>query len=253
MALSIEEGQAIRTAVHQNGVPYALVHNLLFSVHMRAALAQLAEGGLGQPFFGRAQSLFNRGTPDSLPDMWWTHRAGGGGAILVTAWHEIYAVEALIGSPIRYVEGKVETLLYPMDADDIALLRFEHENGALSVVNTSWCVPVLAAEAGRWCEVHAPGGSLRVHHRREGPLLHYDRATNGWSEVEMAELEHVEGLISSLVGHVGYFAAVFDALAEGRETPVPVEQACHIMAVVEAARRSTAERRAIDVQEIDAP
>jgi predicted dehydrogenase len=186
-----------------------------------------------------------------MPDMWWTHKAGGGGAILVTAWHEIYAVEALMGSPIRYVEGKVKNLLYPMDADDMALLRFEHENGTLSTVHTSWCVPVQAAERGRWCEAHAPEGSLRVHHKREGPLLEYDRARNEWNAVEMPVLEEVEGLTSSLVGHIGYFAAVFDALAAGREMPVPVEQACHTMAVVEAARRSTRERRAIDVREVD--
>jgi predicted dehydrogenase len=105
----------------------------------------------------------------------------------------------------------------------------------------------------RWCEVHAPEGSLRVHHQQSGPLLRYHRTGNDWSEVEMPSLEQVEGLSSSLVGHVGYFAAVFDSLATGQEMPVPVEQACHIMAVVEAARRSTTERWAIDIREIDTP
>jgi predicted dehydrogenase len=84
-------------------------------------------------------------------------------------------------------------------------------------------------------------------------LLRYDRERNEWSDVELPALEQVGGLASSLVGHVGYFAAVFDALAAGEEMPVPVEQACHIMAVVEAARRSTVERRAVDVREVDTP
>jgi predicted dehydrogenase len=92
-----------------------------------------------------------------------------------------------------------------------------------------------------------------VHHKRDGPLLHYGRAEDEWSQVDVPALEQVEGMTSSLVGHVGYFAAVFEALAAGHEMPVPVEQACHIMAVVEAARHSTLERRAVDVREVDMP
>ena len=74
-----------------------------------------------------------------------------------------------MGAPIRYVEARVKTMYYDIDVDDMALLLLEHDNGALSTVSTAWCVPTPAAEGGRWCEVHAPGGSLRVHHRGRAP------------------------------------------------------------------------------------
>ena len=110
MATSIEQAQEVLAAVQRHGVPYAVVHNFLFAQGTVRARALLAEGAAGTPFFGRAKSLFNKTDDRADPNREWrASRAAGGGAINDTAYHEIYLLETLVGSPVRYVEARVAT------------------------------------------------------------------------------------------------------------------------------------------------
>ena len=81
MATSVEEAQQVLAAVERHGVPYAVVHNFLFTPGMERARALLAEGVVGTPFFGRAKSLFNKTDDRADPNNEWrASRAAGGGA-----------------------------------------------------------------------------------------------------------------------------------------------------------------------------
>ena len=51
-------------------------------------------------------------------------------------------------------------------------------------------------------------------------------------------------------GHVGFFAATFDALASGAELPIDGQHGRHNLAIIEAARKATEERRAIDLESL---
>ena len=48
-------------------------------------------------------------------------------------------------------------------------------------------------------------------------------------------------------GHAGYFNATFNALAENTELPISPEKAYHNLAIINAARKATIERRAIEI------
>ena len=251
-ATCMEEAHAMREAVRKHGVPYSVVHNLLHTLPMQAAQAILRAGELGEPYFGRGVSLFHKGPPASQTAQTWRNtKAAGGGSLADTAYHEIYSGEALMGSPVRHVEARVTTLFFSIEVDDVALLVLEHENGALSTVSTSWCVPVVPGEGGRWCEVHAPNGSLRAVHKAQGPLLRF-AVGEGWRPVELPGLAHLKPSSPRHAGHVAYFEAVFEALAGGSQTPTTIDTACHTLAIVEAARRASGERRAVDVRELEA-
>ena len=250
MATSIEQAQEVLAAVQRHGVPYAVVHNFLFAQGTERARALLAEGAAGTPFFGRAKSLFNKTDDRADPNREWrASRAAGGGAINDTAYHEIYLLETLVGSPVRYVEARVATAHFDFDVDDLALLLLEHEDGALSTVATSWCVPGGggagagdAGESANLAEVHGPAGGVRVMRRGRG-LWQYARSTAQWQEVELPpQPTWAES------GHARYFAATFDALARGAPPPIGGAQALHNLRIVAAARRATAERRAVDLQ-----
>ena len=241
MATSLEEADAILDAVKHHNVPYAVVHNLLFSSAMRKALGLLEDGTAGRPIFGRSQAMFIK--PATLSPADWRHsKKKGGGCIIDTAYHEIYAVGALMGSPVQYVEARVKTLNYELDVDDTAALLCEHENGAVSTVTASWCAPAMGNDSGRWCEVHTTSGSIRVNHRPNQPMMCFTRS-DGWKHVEVADAE--DGTFSDPTGHTGCFAAIFEALASGSEMPVTGQQARRNLAIIEAARRATHERRAI--------
>ena len=250
MATSMAEAHAILQAVQRSGVPYSEVHNLLFTLPMQEALAHIRSGVIGRPFLARGQSMFNKATQGDLPlNLWRNRKETGGGCLSDTAYHEIYSVEALAGSPIRYVEARVRTMMFQVDVDDVALLLCEHESGALSTVSSSWCN--TATESGRWCEVHGTLGAIRVNHRDSSSFLRYSTAENKWQTIHAPGTYGAGMQATAIRGHEGFFAAVCEALANGRAMPVTVHDARHLMAVVEGARLATERRCAVDVQELE--
>ena len=243
MATSVEQAEQVLAAVRRHGVPYAVVHNFLFTPGMERARGLQAEGAVGTPFFGRAKSLFNKTDDRADPNNEWrASSAAGGGAINDTAYHEIYLLETLVGAPVRYVEARVATQHFAFDVDDLALLLLEHDGGALSTVATSWCVPGGdAGESANLAEVHGPAGGVRVMRRGRG-LWQYARATRQWRETELPpQPAWAES------GHGRYFAATFEALAAGAAPPIGGELALHNLRIIAAARRATTERCAVEL------
>src|SRR5690606_19065415 len=157
---------------------------------MRTAQDVLKES-LGTPLFGRSQSLTRKAddfatNPNNPGQHWRAKKASGGGCLIDSAYHEIYAVESMVGSPIRCVQAHVKTAYFDIDVDDLALLLCEHENGAVSTVVSSWFTAVV--DGGRWCEAHGAGGSLRVTHRADDPVRLFSSADRKWQSVEVPGL-----------------------------------------------------------------
>ena len=247
MATTLEEADKIMEAVRRNSVRYTVVHNYIFTAGMRAAMTEL--DALGESHFGRSVGMGLKPTDFSADHptpafAWRASRAKGGGCIIDTSYHEIYSVCTLMRSPVRYVEGRVQTLRFDIDVDDIAMLLCEHENGAVTTVSGAWCVP--ATDFG-WCEMHAENGSLRVRHRQnvKDALRRFTRA-DSWKELDLPTFDEAEQNDAS--GHVRYFTETFNALAADTALPVPAEKAYHNLAIIEAARKATTERRAIEIQ-----
>ena len=246
MATTLEEADKILEAVRRNGVPYTVVHNYIFTAGMRAAMTEL--DALGESHFGRSIGMGLKPADFSAEHptpafAWRASKAKGGGCIIDTSYHEIYSVCTLMQSPVRYVEARVQTLRLDIDVDDIAMLLCEHENGAVTTVSGAWCVP--GTDSG-WCEMHAENGSLRVNHRHNvaNALRRFTRA-DGWQQLELPEFDEAEQQDAS--GHARYFKETFNALAAGTALPVPAEKAYHNLAIIEAARKATTERRAIEI------
>ena len=247
MATSLEDASAVLDAVARHDVIYTVVHNAVFTPGTLHAIALLHEGELPRPQVGRAKSLFpmteayHRASPARV---WRASKSAGGGCIGDTGYHEIYSLETLMCSPVRYVEARVQTHFFDIDVDDVALLLLEHENGAISTVSTSWgMVGAGAGELGGLCEVHTRGDCLRVVGR--GRALHrFSRATSTWSEIPLDVTER------NGTGHADYLTATFAALAAGDPPPITGAGAYHNLSIIEAARRATQARRAIDLTEL---
>ena len=89
-----------------------------------------------------------------------------------------------------------------------------------------------------------------MKHSLGGKLQRFTMAGAGWEDLDVPGLLE-EGLQSKgIPGHVGFFAATFEALASGSEMPVQGEQGRHNLAIIEAARRASEQRRAIDLENI---
>ncbi len=246
MATSLEEADRIMETVNSNGVAYTVVHNYLYTAGMQSAITLLPE--IGETYYGRSTGMGLKGADFSANHptsafAWRASKSKGGGCISDTSYHEIYSVCTLIQSPVRYVEARVKTMRLDIDVDDLAMILCEHENGAITTISGAWCVP--ATDFG-WCEVHAKNGSLRVRHRYnvKDALSFYSRA-DGWKPIELTQLDK-DG-INDPSGHIGYFKATFNALSKDESLPISPEKAYHNLAIIDAARKATVERRAIEI------
>ena len=247
MAVSTVEAGKILRAVRQNKVAYTVVHNLLLSPAMKAALKKIQDGAIGRPLLCRGQHLMRKPAGLSGAD-WRASKERGGGCIIDTAYHEIYSVEALMASPIRHVRAVVKTLNFEIDVDDTALLLFEHENGSVSTVSAAWYASAIGHEKGRWCEAHGADGSIRVNHRSNEALMHIAREDQDWHApaLDMTQKGHQQ--TEDPTGHAGFFAAAMEALRDGSPMPVTGEQARHNLAVIEAAREASRKNKTIRVR-----
>lgn len=246
MAISLEEADKLLDTVKKHNVLYGVVHNFLYMPGTAEALRQLKEDNIGEPQTGRALSLFGKTDSQADPDnVWRASKAAGGGCISDSSYHEIYLVETMVGSPVRYVEARVQTKFFDFDVDDVAFLLFEHENGAVSTVSTSWGMP--SAGDSNLCEIFTRTHGLRVV-RRGRELLRLDKSTRKWQPVDLNHGLSDDDL--GRAGHANYFAATFKALANGDPFPITGEHARHNLSLIHAAHKATTERKAIDVKEL---
>ena len=185
MATSVEQAEQVLAAVQRHGVPYAVVHNFLFTPGMERARALLADGAVGTPFFGRAKSLFNKTDDQADPEHGVARVAGGR-----RRRHQRHRL------PRDLPAGDAGRLAGALrgGAGGHAALRLRRgrpgaaaagarQGGALSTVATAWCVPGGggggagagdAGESANLAEVHGPAGGVRVMRRGRG-LWQYQR------------------------------------------------------------------------------
>lgn len=247
MATSLAEADAILDAVNRYGSTYTVVHNFLFAPGTRRALELVQQGEVGTPRLGRAKSLFNKAPAQFDPALWRNQPASGGGCLKDTAYHEIYMVVTMVGSPVVSVDARVRSQFGLAQVDDLALLWLEHENGALSTVSTSWHLATGQGEIANLCEVHGVQGALRVEQRGQGALLHYSNTAREWSPVPVPELAAMDPDAQRWAGHAGYFAATFQAVLAGMEPPVPAAAARHNLSIIEAALEASRGAKTIEV------
>ncbi len=266
MAVTLEDADAILAAVKRHAVPYTVVHNFLYTQPVQAALAVLADGSLGALIMGRGEMLALKPDETTRSDLdWRASRAMGGGALIDSSYHEIYTVETLMGSPVKYVEARLATLRFPIDVDDTAMMTFEHENGALSQVTAAWGARA-PGHRGRWVWINGTQGSLRVVYSDAVPVS-VSRGRGGkWEQLSTraAGAEGVSGsgdgpagaeafaqatlaIDGDDTGHGAFLRAAVAALEAGAPLPVTPAQARRNLAIIEGARRASAERRAMEV------
>ncbi len=247
MALSLSQADQILDVAARTGASYTVVHNFLDAPGTRQALSMVSEGRLGETAFGRTKALFRkRGQEQVDPALnWRASRQAGGGCINDTLYHEIYLTEALVNSPVRYVQAQVKTQHFDFDVDDLAILLLEHENGAVSTVSGSWWVTGAGhGEHANLAEVHGPKGAVRILGRGRS-LLYKTDAEDSWQEAHLEPGHQPFPDRKTWSGHAGYFARTFAALAHQTPLPVSGQAARHNLAIIAAARMATAERRAM--------
>ncbi len=230
LVVSLKEARAVERALVKYGIPFGIVHNFLWHPASQAAIKLCEDGRLGKVFLHRSEGLgggFWHSTP-SFNSAWRSQvDLGGHGCLLDNGYHNIYAAERIVGSPIVGAYAVAETYNREYTVEDTAVATFTHESGATSVVMVSWGVNAGGARVN---EVHGTEGSLSQNHPEMGPMAYYNNRTGRWRKVALPKRR--------TDGYVEILKAYCRSLEEGRPYMHGIEAAWNQMAILEAAYRS---------------
>ena len=100
---------------------------------------------------------------------------------------------------------------------------------------------------GRWVSVNCTEGGVRVVVNDATPLTRV-AGEGSWEAVDPQSIPGVPPPIADdRTGHAAFLRATFAALDKGQPPPVTVHDARRNIAIIDAARRASATRRAVEV------
>ncbi len=159
LALTVDDAVAMVDTCARAGVWLGTAFMMRLHAQHRAALHLLREGQLGQPVFARAQ--LSCWYPP-LPGAWRQHPStGGGGALMDMGGHCLDLLEMFFG-PLAGVSCLTHRTVHEYPSEDSAIVSLRFANGALGVVDTSFCLPDYASE--NRLELYGTRGSILARH-----------------------------------------------------------------------------------------
>ena len=249
LAAGVAEGERLAGAAAARGVVAAVFHNRRWDGDFMTLRRLVDEGAMGEPL--RLESRFDRWRPEVDAGRW---REGGGpedagGVLFDLGPHLIDQALVLLG-PARSVYAEVRALRQGAQVDDDFFIALEHGSGARSHL---WGT-MLAAQPGP--RLRALG--TRAAYVKWGLDVQEDQLREGASprdagfgeEPESAwgrlgTEEHAEQVPTERGRYVEFYEQVEEAIRSSGPAPVPLSAGIETLRVIEAARRSSAERAVV--------
>ena len=249
LAANAADGQRLADAAAARGVVGAVFHNRRWDGDFLTLQRLVDEGSLGEPL--RLESRFERWRPEVDAGRW---REGGdpadaGGVLFDLGPHVIDQALALFGQA-RSVYAEVRTVRPGAMVDDDFFLALEHESGALSHLWGSMVVAqigprlrALGSESAyvKW-GLDVQEAALRAGERPADPGFGED-PPEAWgllgTDDSSVPVETERGR------YVEFYERMARAITAAEPAPVPLEAGIATLRVIEAARRSSAERAVV--------
>lgn len=231
MANSVAECKSMIEASRAAGTVAFVDHPMRRTGAVRLIKELLAEGALGQPL--AVEATCSSGWGLSLtPDQWrWYRSKCPGGPLLQLGIHQIDIVVYLFGK-VKTVTASLRRLATPAEVVDTTFSLYEFESGP------SGCLHANYATGVPYSSLRIYGTAGNIHSDAAGATLHRAK-----EEPERLDVDKVEVIRETLVE----FAGCVRGKAEQEVTP---EGAMHAVAIVEAARLSSREGRAVNIEEM---
>jgi phthalate 4,5-cis-dihydrodiol dehydrogenase len=225
MAMDVAACDRMIAAARAAGVQLFVAHTERFIAATRTAKRLLEEGRLGAPVL--ATDTWYQPFRRETRQPWMLDRARGGGFLQMAGSHMIDRLVYLLGSPVANVRAVVRTAYHPdIRCDDAVLAFLQLRSGVPATFGTvSYRDHPDAGVEAHGVEILCEDGMLKVEHRRRVWV-----SKNGRYEEVPVEQENAFKLEWELFAR---------SIAEGKEPPVPVEHARHVVAVMEACERSS--------------
>jgi predicted dehydrogenase len=274
LAMNVAEAQRMVAAAAAAGVTTQMTFNFRFFPAIQRA-RQLVEGGfLGRIFSFRGRYYRASYISPDKPISWRQQRAvAGGGALYDLGSHVIDILYFLLGE-FGSVQATLETLIkqrpasagasemVAVDVDDIALLHARLSDGTLGLLEisrmgtgaTNELIVEIYGEKGSlrfnsqdpsWLEVYDvrdaenPQGGMRGYRKIESVQRYSGAKAPDWTAAPSFVRTHAECQYQFL-----------KAVSDGRPAMPDLASGLHVQAIMEAAERSSAEKRWVNVQDV---
>jgi predicted dehydrogenase len=277
LAMTVAESREIVRAVEQAGVKAQLGYNFRFYPAMTRARQLMQVGFLGRVFSFRA--CFYRSSyinPDK-PLSWRLRReSAGGGALFDLGSHVLDLVYWLLGD-FESVLATTETLirqrpakagateLGEVDVDDLALLQVRMASGALGSVEVSRMGTGAANDLA--IEIYGEQGALRFSADEPSWLQLFDtrdpdqplgglsgfrkvQAIGRYADLKVPDWTMAPGFVSTFVAAQYSF---LKSVSEGGPASPDFVDGLRVQEIMEAAQRSSTERRWVRIAEVGGP
>lgn len=130
------EAKRMLDMVEGAGVLGGYLEDLAYTPKTLKALESVRNGAIGRVLSGRSREAHSG--PHS--DWFWNKKISGGGAILDVGCHCIEVVRNFIGKEVRPLEVMcwADTLVHPIEAEDMAIGLVRYSSGAIGQFEVSW-------------------------------------------------------------------------------------------------------------------
>jgi predicted dehydrogenase len=241
LAATAEEAAAVVDAAERAGVGLTVFHNRRWDGDFLTVSRLIAEGTLGDVV--RFESRFERFRPE-IKEGWreLADPAEGGGQLLDLGTHLVDQARVLFGHPVR-VFAEVETRRAAARVDDDVFVALEHPGGVRSHLSMGAVAPLHGprlAVSGLRGGFAVDGLDPQEPQLRDG----LRPGDDGFAERERpGRLVTSEGERPQPIDG-GDYVAFYEAVARG-EVPVDPRDAVAVLEILEAARRSAADRAVV--------
>ena len=247
LALSSGEGKQILERCAQQGILIAAGFMMRFGAGVRAMRKAVLDGKIGHVVSGYAQ--FTCWYPD-LPNCWRQNKSqSGGGALVDMGVHCIDLMQYVTGSPVKEVSAFNETLTFHYDVEDTSLVILRLENGAVCTIQSNFNIP---DDAAKWrLEFFGTQGRLlgdQVIGQSDGGTVNalFLEAVGGYDAQQAGEKPAGESLsITPVNTYQMEIESFSNSVLTGAPLEAPASDAVQVQQVIEAAYRSSREKRTI--------
>ena len=250
MAMTVEDAEEIKKACDDNGVKLGVGFLMRFHGYHQEIKKIIADGKIGDIVSMRGQ--FTCWYPD-IEGAWRQKKeTSGGGALVDMGIHVIDLLQYLSGLRAKEVVAFNQTQTFNYDVDDSSAVIMKMENGATAFVDSNFNIPDAASVAK--LEIYGTKGSIvasgtlaqaevgSVNILISDDSLGYD-ADQSRNEIVPVSLEGTP-LGNMYTKEVEQFG---DAVINGTEVPVTAESAIYDQKVVEAAYKSSEEKKFVAI------
>ncbi|MBQ0101881.1 MAG: Gfo/Idh/MocA family oxidoreductase [Firmicutes bacterium] len=247
VGMTVKEANEIADYCENKGVKLGVGFVMRFHTFHQQMKEVIASGKLGEIVSARAQ--LSCWYPEQ-PGVWRQNPAlSGGGALMDMGVHCIDLIRYITGLEVTDVDGMIGNQVFKYGVEDAGAILMRLSNGATAYVDANFNIPDDAAVCK--LEIYGTKGSFFA----EGTIGQAETGTailraaddsaayDASQQRSGTEAVYLKGLGANI--YAKEVEAFGSAVAEGKPAPVSAYDAIRSQMVVEAAYRSSAERRSI--------